>query len=129
GTLSAYKYPKLVQVSTEILQDTGIDLLGYLARSFGRALGNGSGRDLVVGTGADQPHGVITGGSAMVTGGTGVSGVPTADELIRLFYAVKEPYAVNGEWLVRRATVGSIRRLKDSDGQYLWQPSLIVGEP
>src|SRR5690606_22253177 len=108
--------------SSEMLADNGVDLVGYLARAFGRALANGSGAHFVTGTGNSQPRGVITAGSAMKQGGTGVSGVPTADDLIDLFYTVTEPYANNGEWLMRRATVGSIRKLKDDNGQYLWQP-------
>lgn len=129
GTLDAYKYTSLVQVSSELLQDTAVDLLGYLARAFGRALGNGSGAHFITGTGSSQPNGVITAGSIMVTGATGLSGVPRADDLIDLYYAVKEPYANNGEWLMRRATVGSVRKLKDDNGQYLWQPALTAGAP
>lgn len=131
GTLNAYKYPKLVQVSSELIQDTGVDLIGYLARSFGQALANGSGADMVTGNGSSKPYGVIAaaGTIAQVTGGTGVSGAPTADDLIDLFYKVIEPYAQVGEWLMRRTTVGTVRKLKDNDGQYLWQPALQVGQP
>jgi HK97 family phage major capsid protein len=131
GTLNAYKYAKLVQVSNEMLTDTGIDLLGYLAQTFGQQLANGSGADMIVGNGTNKPQGVIAGAGTIrqVTGGTGVSGAPTADNLIDLFYTVTEPYANQGEWLMRRATVGAIRKLKDSTGQYLWQPSLQVGQP
>jgi HK97 family phage major capsid protein len=124
GTLQAFKYAELIQVSTELITDTGVDLLGYLARAFGRALGNGSGADFVTGSGSSKPRGVITAGSLMVTGGTGVSGEATGDNLIDLFFTVKEPYAVNGEWLLRRATLGKVRKLKDANNQYLWQPGL-----
>jgi HK97 family phage major capsid protein len=131
GTLSAYKYAELVQVSTELLTDTGVDLLGYLAQAFGRALGNGSGAHFVTGDGSSKPRGVIAaaGTIAQVVGGTGQAGVPTADELIDLFYTVSEPYAMNGEWFLRRATMGKIRKLKDDNNQYLWQPGLAGEAP
>ena len=131
GTLSAYKYTSLVQLSSELLQDTGVDLLGYLARAFGRALANGAGAHMVTGDGSSKPQGVISGAGTIrqVTGGTGVSGAPTADNLIDLLYSVTEPYANNGEWLMRRATLGTVRKLKDDNGQYLWQPSIQVGQP
>lgn len=131
GTLNAYKYPRLVQVPYELLEDTAVDLLGYLARSFGRAMANGAGSDMIVGDGSSKPHGVIAaaGTIAQVTGGTAQSGAPTSDELIDLFYKVKEPYANQGEWLMRRATVGAVRKLKDDNGQYLWQPALTAGAP
>lgn len=136
GTLHAYKFASLVQVSTELIQDSAVDLLGYLARAFGTALGNGAGGKFVTGTGSSEPQGVVTAGSVMVTGGTPAANGPTADELIDLFFTVKEPYARNGEWFLRRATLGKVRKLKDSYGQYLWQPGLaadaqstILGRP
>ncbi|RMH69949.1 MAG: phage major capsid protein, partial [Actinomyces sp.] len=78
-TLGAYKYGFSVQVSTELEQDSGVDLAGYLARRGGEALGNGSGAHFVTGTGTGQPRGVMTAATG-ITGGTGQSGVPTADE-------------------------------------------------
>lgn len=131
GTLNAYKYTSLVQVSSELIQDTAVDLLGYLARAFGQALANGAGAHMVTGDGSSKPAGVIAmaGTIRQVQGGTGVSGAPTADNLIDLFYTVTEPYANQGEWFMRRATVGVVRKLKDTTGQYLWQPALTAGEP
>lgn len=131
GTLLAYKYGDLIQVSSELLSDTGVELLSYLARAAGQALGNITGGALVVGDGNNEPHGVIAaaGSVAEVTGGTGLSGAPTADDLIDLYYKVSEPYARNGEWFMRRSTVGKIRKLKDANDQYLWQPALTAGAP
>lgn len=130
GTLNAYKYTKLFQVSSELIQDTGVDLLAYLARAAGRALANGAGADMINGDGSDKPHGVMhAAGTVVQKAGTAAGGKPTADDLIDLFYAVPEPYAQNGEWLMRRSTVGEVRKLKDNNGQYLWQPSIQVGAP
>lgn len=129
ATLSTYKYGRLVQVSSELLQDTAVDLTGYLARSFGQALANGFGAHLVTGTGSSQPTGILEGASVGVAGATGISGIPTADELMSLYFAVIEPHASRGWWVMRRATLGAIRKIKDDNGQYIWQPGLAGSSP
>jgi HK97 family phage major capsid protein len=130
-TLGAYKYAVLLQASTELLTDTGVDLEGYLAMQAGRALGNAFGVHAITGDGSSKPSGVITTASAGVTGGTGVVGAFTADNLIDLYYSVIAPYrnSTSCGWLMRDATLGAARKLKDGQGQYLWQPSIQVGAP
>lgn len=132
GTLTAYKFAEMTQLSSELIQDTAVDLLGYLAQAFGQALGNGAGSFYITGTGSSQPQGVLVGAgtaSTSVTGGTGVSGAPTGDNLIDLVYSLTEPYAMNAEFLMRRATVGVVRKLKDTTNQYIWAPGLVAGAP
>ncbi|NUP37011.1 MAG: phage major capsid protein [Streptomyces sp.] len=130
-TLGAYKYGVLIQASSELLSDTGVDLEGYLSMQAGRALGNALGAHLVTGTGSSQPTGIVTSASTGKTGGTGVAGAFTADDLIDLFYSVIAPYRNSPScgWMMRDATMGAARKLKDSNGQYLWQPSLQIGVP
>ena len=130
-TLGAYKYGVIVQVSKELLDDTGVDLSGFIARQAGRACGNALGAHLVTGTGSSQPQGVITGATVGVTGGTGVTGGFTADNLIDLMFSVIAPYRNSPScgWLMKDSTLAAVRKLKDSTGQYLWQPSLQVGVP
>lgn len=129
--LGAYKYGVLVQVSYELLEDTYVDLTGYLSMQAGRAVGNAFGTRLVTGTGTSQPQGAATAATLGVTGGAGVTGAFTADNLIDLHYSVIAPYRNSPDcaWMMRDATLGTARKLKDSQGQYLWQPSLIVGAP
>ncbi|MCX4576531.1 phage major capsid protein [Streptomyces sp. NBC_01571] len=130
-TLGAYKYGVLIQASSELLTDTGVDLEGYLAMQAGRALGNAFGVHAITGDGSSKPTGIITSASAGVTGGTGVTGAFTADNLIDLYYSVIAPYrnSTSCGWLMKDASLGSARKLKDSQGQYLWQPSIQVGAP
>ncbi len=130
-TLGAYKYGLLIQVSRELIQDTGADLEGYLSMQAGRALGNAFGAHAITGTGTGQPRGVVTDATLGVTTGTGVVGVPTADNLIDLYYSVIPPYrnSPSARWIVRDSTVGALRKIKDSTGQYLWQPGLVNGTP
>jgi len=128
-TLGAYKYAYSFQVSSELLQDTGVDLEGYFARAAGRALGNAFGAHLATGDASSKPSGVVQTASTGVTGGTGVAGVPTGDNIVDLFYSVISPYrnSPNCVWLFRDSTAAALRKIKDSSGgagvgNYLWQP-------
>lgn len=129
--LGAFKYGTIIEISRELLDDTGVDLEGYLARMAGRALGNAFGNHLVVGTGSSQPRGITIDTTLGVTGGTGVSGAFTADNLIDLHYSVIAPYRASSAcmWAMRDASVAGVRKLKDAQGQYLFQPSLVAGTP
>ena len=141
GTLNAYKYANLIQVSNELETDTGVDLLGYLAMAMGRALGNGSGVDFITGSGTSKPQGVIVGSGtvAQVVGGTGQSGVPTYKELESVYDKVIVPYQQNGEWLVNQTTLSKLRQITDTNGRPLFYsglegfagapPSTIFGKP
>ncbi|MFI9005098.1 phage major capsid protein [Streptomyces sp. NPDC053541] len=135
--LDAYKYGFLLQVSHELANDTGVDLIGYLAMQAGRALGNGFGAELVTGTGSSQPNGVLTASTLGKTGAASVAGAPSGDDIIDLFYSVIGPYrkSTSCGWLMRDGTVGTVRKLKDGNGNYLWAPGLegapdtILGKP
>lgn len=130
-TLSSYKYGVLLQLPTELATDTGVNLEEFIAKQAGRAVGNAFGQHLAVGTGTNQPQGVMTAATAGVTGATGVGGAPTADNLIDLFFSVIAPYrnSSSAGWLMKDTTLATVRKLKDTTGQYLWQPSLQVGVP
>ena len=127
--LGAWKYGQLIDISNELLNDTGVDIEGFLAQDLGRALGNASGAHFVTGDGSNKPRGVVT--AIKAVSGTAVQGTAglTAGNLISLQYAVIEAYARNGYWMMRRATEGGIRGLKDTTNQYIWQPGLQAGQP
>ncbi|MEV6079666.1 phage major capsid protein [Streptomyces sp. NPDC052069] len=138
-TLGAYKYGNLIKVSRELVTDTGVDLEGYLAMQTGRALGNAFGAHAITGDGSGKPRGIITDATAGATGPTGVTGGfgaqgtagQGADLLIDLFHSVISPYrkSASCRWMMADATAGSVRKIKTTDGQYIWQPSVIVGQP
>lgn len=129
--LDAYKYALLLQVSSELITDTSVDLEGYLSMQAGRALGNAFGTHAITGTGSSQPNGVVTAATLGVTGSTAVSGVFTFDNLIDLYHSVIGPYRSSPScgWLMRDSTVATARKIKDTTGQYLWQPGLVPGAP
>jgi HK97 family phage major capsid protein len=139
-SLGAYKYGVLIQVSRELVDDTGVDLEGYLAMQAGRALGNAFGADAITGNGSSKPTGILNNSTLGVTGPTGVSGGlgatsatanSGADLLIDLFYSVIAPYRASrsAAWIVRDATAAVLRKLKDTTGNYIYQSSLVAGTP
>jgi HK97 family phage major capsid protein len=132
-TLGAYKYGDLLQVSRELVADTGVDLEGYLAMQVGRALGNALGAHLVTGTGTGQPRGIVTDATTGVTGSTGQVGAFNSDNLIDLMFSVIAPYRASSScgWIVKDSTLAAIRKMREGagTGQYLWQPGLQAGVP
>jgi HK97 family phage major capsid protein len=129
-TLGAFKYAATFQLSREVVEDSGINLLDFVARQAAVGMGTAVNYGLTAGTGTVQPTGIVTAASSAVTGGTGVAGAPSADNLVDLVYACPSPYRRRGaSFQMRGATLGAIRKLKDNDGQYLWAPGLVPGEP
>jgi HK97 family phage major capsid protein len=131
-TLRAWKYGTLVRVSRELLDDSAIDLVSFLGKQIGTALGTAVNSALTLGTGGVQPQGIAAAAGSGVTGGTGVSGVPTFDNLIDLVHSVDTAYASRPSvgFLMRRATLGAVRKLKEStSGAYLYSPAASAGTP
>ena len=128
-TIDAFKLTDLVKVSIELLQDSMFDLESYIANEFARAFGIAEEEAFCVGTGTGQPTGIFTANGGQVGVTAASSTAVTADELISLVYALKSPYRRNAKFLANDATISAIRKLKDGNGVYLWQPSLQAGEP
>lgn len=124
--LKAYKYGFLIQVSREMIEDSGVDLLGFLAEQVGNGLGYNVQNALTNGTGTVQPRGIVAASAAGGTGGTGVSGAFTADNLIDLFYSLDGAARLlpGVGWMMNGASIGAVRKLKDTAGNYVFQPSL-----
>jgi HK97 family phage major capsid protein len=130
-TLNAYKYGHLIQVSREMIDDSGVDLLGFLARQAGISIGVAVNTALTTGTDTTQPNGIAVAAGSGVTGGTGVVGAFTADNLIDLSYSVNSAYRrmPGTGWMMATSALAATRKLKDTYGQYLFQPSLQAGQP
>lgn len=133
-TLDAYKYGELVVVSSEVVSDTSFDIVGFVTSNIARALGRKIDADLVAGAGSGQPQGMmtgITGAGTIATGGSLID--PTYEKLVDLVYSVNDAYRSSGNaaWLMRDATAGVIRKLRDGAGgtvgAVLWEPSLTAG--
>ena len=128
-TIGAHKLCALIKVSEELLNDSAFDLESYFNQEFARRIGEAEEEAFVIGDGSAKPYGIFDDSEGGEVGVTAASTVTiTADELIDLYYSLKAPYRKNGVWLLNDSTVNSIRKLKDSNGQYLWQPSIKDGE-
>jgi len=129
-TLDAFKLTDQIKVSTELLQDSMFSIEGYLSEEFARALGVAEEEAFCVGTGSGQPTGVFheTDGAHIGTKAASATAL-VFDDVVSLIYALKSPYRRNAVFLTHDTTVSVMRKLKDNNGQYLWQPSLQAGQP
>jgi len=134
-TLRSHKYGTLLTVSRELLEDSGINLVEFLGRQAGNAVGNIVNERLAIGTGTAEPLGIVAASAAGKTGGTAVGGAFTADDLIDLVHSVDSQYAANrAGFQMRRATLAGLRRLKDGEGRFIYDPTqgtqaLVLGFP
>jgi len=129
-TLKSQKVAVLTKVSRELLTDSGIDIVSYLAASLGKSVGIRANALLTVGTGTVQANGVVTASSLGVTGATALTGAFTADNLIDLAHSVDSDYVREGaNFMMRRSSLGALRKLKDTAGQYLYVPTTSAGNP
>ena len=135
-TLKAYKYAFLVQVSQEFLSDSNIDVIGFLGQQAGNAIGYKVNDVLTVGTATVEPNGIATAAAAGITGGTAVAGTLgtggfTADNLIDLVYSLDgAARRLPGFGVMANgSSIGAMRKLKTSSGDYVFVPSIQPGTP
>ncbi len=128
-TIDAFKLTDLVKVSTELLQDSMFNLESYISSEFARAFGVAEEQAFCTGTGVGQPTGIFTenGGEIGLTL-TSTTNI-TCDNIIELVHSLKSPYRRNAVFLMNDSTISMLRKLKDTNGAYLWQPSLQAGQP
>ncbi len=129
-SIGAYKLGTMIKVSDELLNDSVFDLESYISREFARRIGAKEEEAFFTGDGKGKPLGVLAATGGAQTGVTAASATAiTADELMDLFYALKAPYRKKAVWVLNDSTIKAVRKLKDNNGQYLWQPSLVAGTP
>ncbi len=129
-TLKSQKIGVLTKVSRELLTDSGIDIVSYLARTLGTSVGVKVNNLLTVGTGTNEANGVVTAAGSGITGSTAVGGAFTADNLIDLAHSVDGAYVrLGGAFMMKRSSMGALRKLKDTAGNYLYVPAATVGAP
>jgi len=127
-TLGAYKYTsKLVRVSYELLQDSAVDIAGFIGRALGERLGRATAAHFATGTGSSQPSGVVTGSGAAVTAASTTA--ITAAELIETFHGLDPAYRRGAKWMMNDSIAAAVRKLVDSNGVYIWQAGLRDGMP
>ena len=128
-TLGAHKIASMIKVSDELLQDSVFDVESYIASEFARRIGAAEEDAFINGNGTAKPTGLLHSVSGAATGVTTAGAAITADEVIDLIHSVKSGYRKKAVFLLNDSTVKNLRRLKDGNGQYLWQPGLKEGQP
>ena len=129
-SIGAYKLGTIIKVSEELLADSVFDLESYITNEFARRIGSKEEDAFFNGDGTGKPNGILNStGGAQVEITTASAASITVDNIIDLFYSLNAPYRKNAIWLLNDSTVKAVRKLKDGQGQYLWQPSLTAGAP
>lgn len=126
--LDAHKLHVAIKITEELLYDNAFNLEGYIIDQFGRAMANAEEDAFLNGDGTGKPLGLF----AESGGGTVAQTLTAAiksDDVLDLIYALKRPYRKNAKFIMNDRTLLSLRKLKDNNGNYMWQPSYQAGEP
>lgn len=124
----------------QMLDDAEVDLESWLAGEVETEFSYQEGLAFLAGTGVNRPNGILT----YVTGAANAAAHPwgdikvvnsgaataiTTDSIMSLIYSLPSEYTDNARFVMNRATQGAIRKLKDGQGNYIWQPSFVAGQP
>lgn len=126
--LDAHKLHVAIKVTEELLYDNAFGLENYIITQFGKALANAEEDAFLNGDGTGKPLGLFA-----ATGGGQIAGTLTAalksDDMLDLVGKLKRPYRKNASFILNDQTLSVLRKLKDNNGAYIWQPSYQAGEP
>ena len=130
-SIGAFTYVSgALPVSLQLLQDSAFDFDSLIRNALAIRFARGQNPHFTTGTGGgSQPSGVITGASSGTTGTTGQTTSVIYDDLINLFHSVDPAYRPGSAWMMADSSIKVVRKLKDSQGHPLWQPSLLAGTP
>ncbi len=125
--LDAHKLHVAIKVTEELLYDNAFGLENYIITQFGKALANAEEDAFLNGDGTGKPLGIF----AKTGGGTYLDEVAAikTDDIINLVYALKRPYRKAAAFILNDKTIAALRKLKDNNGAYIWQPSFQANEP
>lgn len=124
--LGAHKLGTAIRVSEELMNDSVFDLESYITQEFARRIGTKEEEAFLVGDGNHKPLGVFQGAEVGVTA---AKTAITFDDMMDLYHSLRTPYRRNASWILNDSTVKAIRKLKDNNGNYIWQPSVQMGQP
>ena len=126
-----YAQPKATQ---KLVDDSAVDIEAWIAEKVADIFAQKENTAFISGDGSGKPKGILSYTAGTAYGqieqiNSGTSAAVTADGLIKLYYGLKGEYAKNATYLMNRSVIQSVRLLKDTTGQYLWQPGLALGNP
>lgn len=124
--MDAHKLHVAIKITDELLYDNAFGLENYIITQFGKALANAEEDAFLNGDGNGKPKGMLADAETGVT----TSGASmTSDDIIDLIYSLKRPYRKNASFMMNDSTIAAIRKLKDNNNNYIWQPAYQAGEP
>lgn len=127
AVLGAFKIGGIIKASDELIQDAFTNIEAYITKLSVEGIADAEEVYFTTGTGTGQAQGIVTGSELGKT--TVATAAVTLDEVIDLIYSVKAVYRMNSKLMMNSQTEKAIRKLKDTNGQYLWAPSLVAGIP
>ena len=127
--LDAHKLHVAVKVTEELLYDNAFNLENHLISQFSKALANAEEESFLNGDGVNKPLGIFAAKGGGEISVTTTSDKISSDDILSLVYALKRPYRKNAAFILNDGTLAMLRKLKDSNGAYIWQPSYQQGEP
>ena len=128
-SIGAYKLATMIKVSEELLNDSVFDVPAYIAKEFARRIGAAEEEAFFTGDGKGKPTGILAATGAEVGVTAAAANAITMDEVMDLFYSLRAPYRRNAVFIMNDSSVKALRKLKTQNGDYIWQPSVQVGEP
>ncbi len=138
-TIPLHELSALPKASQRLLDDSAFDIEGWLAGRIADKFARSEAAAFVAGDGVDKPKGMLTyptvDNDVWVWGNLGYvptnvdAGIDNGDPIVDLVYALGAEYRANGSFVMNSKTAGTIRKLKDNDGRFLWSDGLAAGEP
>lgn len=128
--IGAFKLATMVKISDELLNDSVFDMPSYIAREFARRIGAAEEEAFFTGNGSGKPTGILAESGGADIGVTAAKAdAVTFDEVMDLFYSLRAPYRRKAVFFMHDGTVKALRKLKNGNGDYIWQPSPVLGNP
>jgi len=137
NTIPTHELYALVDISSALLEDSVFDLEAEMNTEFAEQFAKAEGSAFISGNGTNKPTGIVNGSTVASTAAANAASIVT-DDLMDLVHDLKSEYARSASFMLNRATLGAIRKLKDTAGQYIFQtgfsgqsglPNTILGHP
>ena len=129
-SIGAFKMATMIKISEELLNDSVFDMPSYIAKEFARRIGAAEEEAFFTGNGTGRPLGILaaTGGAEVGVTAAKADSL-TFDEVMDLFYSLRTPYRRNAVFIMNDSTVKALRKLKNGNGDYIWQPAVTAATP
>ena len=125
-TITAYKLDAILYLTDELIADSAFDLTNVIIRRFADRMAEAEEQAILIGTGTGQPTGLFV---ANTVATRTCSGNLDFDDIIALIYDLPAKYRPRARFIIHNNNVSELRRLKDSQGRYMWQDPVAPGQP